>query len=231
MRILISLLTLLVALDIASGQQSATMSVVFREDFESGQTTNWLPTDASAWEIRHAGQNHVYSQHKKRSNHKPPYRSPYNISLRKNVHVSDFELTARVLSTHKDYNHRDACLFFGYQDQGHFYYVHFGKKTDPHANQIFIVNGKDRTKISLTTTEGTPWNDKWHTVKIVRQISTGAISVYFDNMKKPVMTAKDKTFGWGQIGMGSFDDTADWDDIVLKGIKVNHPTETQKTEK
>ena len=81
------------------------------------------------------------------------------------------------------------CLFFGYQDPAHFYYVHLGKKTDDHANQIFIVNGADRKKISTKTTDGTNWNDDWHSVKIVRKVADGSIEVYFDDMKTPVMTA------------------------------------------
>ena len=61
------------------------------------------------------------------------------------------------------------CIVFGYQDPAHFYYVHLGKKADDHANQIFIVNGADRKKISLTSTSGTNWDDKWHTVRVVRK--------------------------------------------------------------
>ena len=34
------------------------------------------------------------------------------------------------------------------------------------------------------------------------------------------MTARDKTFQRGRIGVGSFDDTGDWDDIRLRGVKV-----------
>jgi hypothetical protein len=33
------------------------------------------------------------------------------------------------------------------------------------------------------------------------------------------MTAKDTSFSWGQIGLGTFDDTSDWDDVVLLGEK------------
>jgi hypothetical protein len=39
-------------------------------------------------------------------------------------------------------------------------------------------------------------------------------------MTKPAMTAKDKTFASGQVGLGSFDDTSDWDDFALRGRKV-----------
>jgi len=203
-------------------QAEDKLPVILEEDFENG-ADRWQPTDESAWKITKTENGNVYSQFNKRSKYKPPHRSPYHISLLKDVLVGDFVLTARVLSTHPDYGHRDTCLFFGYQDAGHFHYVHLGKKTDAHANQIFIVNGKARTKISTKTTPGTNWDDKWHTVKIVRRTADGTIEVYFDDMDKPAMTASDKTFTWGQVGIGSFDDTADWDDVKLRGVKVDKP--------
>ena len=98
--------------------------------------------------------------------------------------------TAKVLSTHPDYGHRDVCLFFGYQDPAHFYYVHLGKQTDDHANQIFIVNDKPRDEDLDQDHDGTNWDEKWHHVKMVRRVADGTIEVYFDDMKTPVMTAK-----------------------------------------
>jgi hypothetical protein len=103
------------------------------------------------------------------------------------------------------------------------YYVHLGKKADEHANQIFIVNGADRKKISLTSTDGTNWDDNWHNVRVVRKVKDGTIEVYFDDMQKPVMTAKDTTFAWGRVGVGSFDDTSDWDDVKVEGVRAPPP--------
>jgi hypothetical protein len=48
----------------------------------------------------------------------------------------------------------------------------------------------------------------------------GRIEVYFDDMKTPIMTARDKTFTWGQVGVGSFDDTGDWADLKVHGTNV-----------
>jgi hypothetical protein len=42
-------------------------------------------------------------------------------------------------------------------------------------------------------------------------------------MTTPVMTAVDKTFKWGQVGIGSFDDTGIFDNFVLRGVKVEKP--------
>jgi hypothetical protein len=94
------------------------------------------------------------------------------------------------------------------------------KKADDRANQIFIVNDADRTKISTKSTSGTPWDSNWHHVKVVRRIADAAIEIYFDDMKAPIMTATDKTFTWGQVGLGSFDDSGNWTDIKLRGVRV-----------
>ncbi|MCI0463554.1 MAG: hypothetical protein L0Z62_41995 [Gemmataceae bacterium] len=161
----------------------------------------------------------VYNQFQL-SKYKPPHRSPFNVSLVKDVVVGDFVLEALVQSTGKDNPHRDVCLFFGYQDAAHFYYVHLGKKTDDHANQIFIVNEADRKKISTKTTPGTPWDDQWHRVKVVRTVADGKIEVYFGDMKTPVMTATDRTFTWGRVGLGSFDDSGNWDEVRLRGVRA-----------
>jgi hypothetical protein len=192
------------------------LPVVYQEDFEKG-ADHWQPLDARQWQIKKTDKGQVYSQHEKKSEYKPPHRSPTNVALLKDVVVGDLELTAKVLSTHPDYGHRDAVIVFGYQDPAHFYYVHLGKQADDHANQIFIVNDAARTKTSLTSTSGTNWDDEWHTVRVVRKTADGTIEIFYDDMSKPVMTAKDKTFAAGQIGVGTFDDTSDWDDIVVRG--------------
>ena len=147
----------LFAASLLADNVAISQEVLVKDLFQSAE--HWEPTDTTAWKIKKASKGtftgNVYSQFKKKSNYKPPHRSPLNISWLKDVTVGSFQLDVDVLSTHKDYPHRDACLFFGFQDPAHFYYVHLGKKTDDHANQIFIVNGKPRTKISTKTTPGT----------------------------------------------------------------------------
>jgi hypothetical protein len=194
------------------------LPLVFQEDFSKG-AERWEPSDPAAWKVIDTPKGKAYSQFQQ-SKYKPPHRSPLNFSLVKDVLVGDFVLDARCQSTVKDYGHRDMCLFFGYQDPAHFYYVHLGKKADDHANQIFIVNNEPRKKISTKSTEGTNWDDNWHHVRIVRKVADGTIEVYFDDLKTPVMTATDKSFTWGRVGVGTFDDTGNWMDIKLRGVKV-----------
>ena len=197
------------------------LPLVFRDDFARG-ADHWQPTDAAAWQVVDITGGRAYAL-TKQSNYKPAHRSPVNISLVRDVYVDDFTLDVRVRSTSREYGHRDLCLFFGYQSPTRFYYVHFGKKTDDHANQIFIVNDAARTKISTETTPGTPWDDGWHNLRITRSAATGAIDVYFDLPVKPVMRAVDKTFKWGRVGLGSFDDTGEFTDVRLHGRKIVPP--------
>jgi hypothetical protein len=191
--------------------------IVFRDDFHRDAPTGWDLTDRSAWRMALAqpGRNRVLELFRA-SKYEPPVRSPLNIALAQGVSVADFTLDVKVRSTTRDYGHRDLCLFFGYQDPSHFYYVHLGKEADPHANSIFLVNGQPRVSIAESRTSGTPWTDGWHKVRLVRDTKSGLIEVFFDDMDRPAMTAHDRTFGRGRIGVGSFDDTGMFDEIVVR---------------
>ncbi len=192
------------------------MPIRFQTDFEDpADAKRFEPTDPKAWKVAEQGGNRVFALTVRQSNYKPKQRSPYNIALVKDLDAGSVVVDVRLQSAMTDYGHRSLCLFFNYVDPSHFYYVHFGKEADPHANQIFIVNGADRTAISKTTTEGTPWDDEWHHARVFRDAETGDISVFFDDMTKPVMTANDETFTSGQVGIGSFDDAGNFDEVVI----------------
>jgi hypothetical protein len=196
--------------------KGSDLPLILAEDFEEG-ASRWEPTDPSAWKAGDQGGGKVYSIVKKQSDFKPPFRSPLNLSILRDIEVADFVLDARLRSTTPDYGHRDLCIVFGYVDPGHYYYVHLAKQADDRANSIFIVNGKDRAGIAAERTPGTDWDEGWHRVRVRRDGASGAIEVFFDDLEKPVMRAMDKTFPRGRIGLGSFDDTGDFDEVRLRG--------------
>ena len=194
----------------------AGMPLVFHDDFEDGRA-NWVATDENAWELTEDDGDTVFSL-VRGSQYEPPYRSPLNIARVRDVVVTDFVLDAEMKQTGKDYGHRDMCIFFGYQDPAHFYYVHIATKADSSANSIFIVDAAERTSIASERTDGTDWGrDEYHKVRVTRNIESGDIAVYYDDMDKPIMKACDKTFLWGTVGFGSFDDTGNIDNVCLWG--------------
>jgi hypothetical protein len=111
------------------------------------------------------------------------------------------------------------CILFGFQDPEHFYYVHFSASSDGVHNIIGLVNGADRVKINLEPEGGSVFrlkDEAWHAFKVVRG-SDGRVAAYLDDMAAPILTARDTTLPPGRIGLGSFDDTGAFDDIVLRG--------------
>ena len=191
------------------------MPLVFSEDFQSGRD-KWETTDDKSWELFDEAGKKSFGLNKRISDYQPKVRSPHNIALIKDVQLSDFVLIFRVRSTKDTGNHRDCCAFFCHQDAEHFYYVHLGAKPDPASGQIMIVNNEPRRPLTDNKKE-VPWDDTWHTVKVVRKSEDGSIQVYFDDMKNPHMTATDKSFAKGRLGIGSFDDMNTFDDVRLYG--------------
>jgi hypothetical protein len=124
------------------------LPLVFADDFQTGDLDRWELTDSNAWKLTRQGDNQVFSLTVRQSNFTPPVRSPFNRALVKDLTLGNLVLDVRLQSTLDTGAHRDLCLFFGYQDDSHLYYVHLGRATDDHANQIFIVNGEPRKKIS-----------------------------------------------------------------------------------
>lgn len=168
-------------------------------------------TDDNAWKLGATsggeGDRH-YMELFGRSNYKYKVRSPLNIALVSSHEFGSFVMDLDMMQTGREYGHRDMCLFYNFQNRSQFYYTHISSTSDAHAHQIFIVNNKPRTKISKTTTKGHKWSSKkWHQVRLVRDIDSGRIEIYVNDMNRPIMTAEDKTFGWGRVGVGSFDDT------------------------
>lgn len=199
-----------------AGDVITDLPLVFSEDFDQGHD-RWELTDGNAWTLREVDGNNVFGLNKRKSDYEPKVRSPHNIALIKGLELSDFIITFKVKSTLDTGNHRDCCVFFCHTDPTHFYYCHTGAKPDPHSGQIMIVN--DAPRLALTKNENlTPWkNDTWHQVKLERKSKEGTIRLYFDDMEKPHMEVKDTTFTKGRIGIGSFDDMNDFDEIRVYG--------------
>lgn len=193
------------------------LPLIFQEDFEHG-AGRWAPTDPNAWKIADENGDHVYSQFQQ-SKYEPPFRSPFNIALIKNLKAGTciVDLRMEQMGAVAGENHRDMVIVFGWQDSAHFYYAHLGKTGDDASHQIHIVNGAPRVSIIKNRTQGVDWGTGWHNVRLIRNIETGAIDVYFDDMAHPALSANDKTFGAGGFGFGTFDDIGNIDDVTIYG--------------
>ena len=190
--------------------------LVYQQNFiDSTSLDDFVTTDQSVWKWE-KGEERGYIEHFSRSNYKYKVRSPYNIALIKKIEVKDFILDAKLQQTGKEYGHRDMCVFYNFKDRSNFYYTHIASVTDNNAHNCFIVHDKPRIKISHQTTKGHQWSERtWHDLRLIREHKSGKIDVYINDLSKPIMRAVDKTFEWGRIGFGSFDDTGKISSIKL----------------
>jgi hypothetical protein len=205
--------------------EEAELPLIHKDAFDSeNPLTKWFATQGDRWKITKTESSQGEALHLLgvSSKYNPPYRSPHSVLLLKNQVVGDFVLTAKVKTLQTTRGHRDMCIFFGWQGPASFYYVHLGELKDPNSSQIFIVKDAPRTPITEKNGDGIPWKDgQWHDVKVVRTTKDGLIAVYFDDMETPVKVAHDKSFAWGMLGLGSFDDLGMWDDVVVRATKVD----------
>lgn len=191
------------------------------EDFEDGEVQGWEPNIPENWKVGQESGTHCYQLLNPGT--QGDVRAPTSWSVLKNFDISCFIFTGRLkCKARSDNPHRDMVVIFHYQDPTHFYYVHFSAVSDEAHNIIGLVNGKDRVKINLESSRESSarlTDMQFHDFKVTCNAETGEIKAYLDDMKTPILTAKDTTLGHGLVGVGSFDDTGSFDDIILWGKK------------
>jgi hypothetical protein len=187
--------------------------LAFEDDFEHGAEA-WQPREGNRWEIVELpGGGHGYQLME--VGKQGEIRAPGGISLIKGREVGDFVLVAKAKClTPATVRGRDVDVFVGYQDPAHFYYVHFSNYTDPIHNAICIVNGEPRAAITAEPpTAARLTTDDFHLLKVTRK--GNRIEAYIDDMATPITHAENSRLGKGLVGLGSFDDTAVFDDVRL----------------
>jgi len=148
----------------------------------------------------------------------PPFRSPFSVAIIKSIKVKSFVMDAEMLQTSPSGDgHRDMVFIWNFTNPSQFYYSHISTAHDGVAHNILIVDNADREAISTTFTTGYDWGrDVWKTLRVVRDVETGAMSVFdLDAPGTAILTANDKTFTDGYVGFGSFDNSGQ-----VRNVKV-----------
>jgi len=145
-------------------------------------------------------------------------RRPAAVAVLRSTPLTDVTLELDVRSTAPlpdKAPRRDALLVFGYQSPTRFYYVHISAARDDVHNGIFLVADADRRRIDTRSERAILTDSAWHHARLVREARSGRIDVYVD--KELIMSALDISIPSGQVGVGSFDDTAEFRSITVTG--------------
>jgi hypothetical protein len=177
-------------------------------------------TDPSAWKLTDDtvdGSKRPVLALFKQSDPKPLVRSPVNQAWIAGLKVTHFVMEVKCRTTREKIPNRDLCFLFGGVDPTHFLYAHLAQRTDKIHNQVHLVDGKDRAPVTVKTSDGTPWGDGYHTVRIARD--DWGTAVHFDG--RLLMTTDHKGLPAGKLGFGSFDDTANFATVTVWGKKAD----------
>jgi hypothetical protein len=181
-------------------------------NFEQGDLSAWSLPRAADWEIASEGGNHFLRLLHAGEIGAP--RRPLQYALLKDACVGDFTLRVKVSRAGNS-----MMIAFGYQDTLHFYYAHLSADDGNHRvhNGLFKVDGGERFRIAGTGSRPVLPDQKWHEVRIVRHVDTGKMEVFAGNDLQPRFEYTDSAFRFGRVGLGSFDETGDFDDFRLDG--------------
>jgi len=120
----------------------------------------------------------------------------------------DFTLTVEAKINEGSGNaNADYALVFGFENENNYYYMLFNR-TQSNTQLFKVING---IRQELATATASIIDDEYHTVE-VRRI-TDNITVKFDN--NIVLQITDSSLPIGRLGVGSYNDSAYFDDIRI----------------
>ena len=195
------------ALLVAALSPAAEWSV----DFSQG-TDGWLVPRPSEWATPTEGENRFLRLVEPGPIGEP--RRPVKFAVFEEACVGDFDASVRVRRKEKS-----LIVVFGYQDRAHFYYAHLSSDDGDHSvhNGIFKVQGGSRYRIAgLGSAPALP-EPEWTSIRIQRTVADGKIEVWAGDDPEPRFSVVDPSFRFGRLGLGSFDETGDFDDFKLTG--------------
>ena len=205
-----------------TGGGTDTLPLLTSFDFEGGDTSAFTPRFPDHWRVSKHDGSMVYELIE--PGQPEDIRAPMSRSILEDYDVTSFIFTGRLKCfTDPEVVNRDMCIFFHYQGPAHFAYVHFSARSDGVHNIIGLVDGADRIKINRELTGESSARLKgpgWYEFKVVYDAETGAVSAFLEDMETPILTARETVLEHGQLGVGSFDDTGCFDDILIRGQLV-----------
>ena len=115
-------------------------------------------------------------------------------------------------------------IVFAYRDEAHFDYAHLSidrAAAQPFHNGVFHVYGGERVRISAERGEASfAARGRWYHVALTHDAMKGTVGVKVDGRAVPALEAVDRSLGPGKVGVGSFDETAEFKNVRITTTAV-----------
>jgi hypothetical protein len=149
---------------------------------------------------------------------KEPVRRPGSVILAPAPAIGSFELEVDLRTLQPERFGADIIVIFGYQDPHHYYYAHISNDSDNKYHHVIykVEGGKgSRTQIDNETDPEPKLKNGWQKLRLTRS-ADGRVEVFVDDMQNPTLTAEDSTWPRGRVGLGSFNDNAQFDNLLVR---------------
>lgn len=174
---------------------------------------HWAVRNSSDWKIDEEGGSIVLHLVKARGPMPGP-RRPIQFALADTPSFKKVKIDLDVKP-----RQRSLILVYAYRDPAHFNYAHLSTDTggqQPVHNGIFHVYGGERVRISNPAGPASfPEINRWYHVQFVQDGRSVHIKV--DGKDVPTLQAMDYSLTSGKVGLGSFDETADFKNVKISG--------------
>jgi hypothetical protein len=177
---------------------------------------NWSVPDANDWQITGEGSGAVL---RLKTGKEPPAsgpRRPAQFALAETGPFTKVKVEADVKPLA-----RSLMVVFAYRDEAHFDYAHLSVDTaakQSHHNGIFHVYGGERVRISSESGPAAfPASQRWYHAILTYDGTTGSVDVSVDGKSVPALHAVDLSLTSGRVGLGSFDETAEFKNVKISG--------------
>lgn len=127
----------------------------------------------------------------------------------------DFILELRIMQTNEDAG-GPLWILFGIRDSIRYYCVNITPIPGDSTSNLYVVDNSLPVKVQPEFTETIPFvANKWHKIRIERNIVDKSVRVFIDDLKKPCLSLKDRKYIMGYIGFGSDNGSGRIDDIKI----------------
>lgn len=184
---------------------------LFQTDNFIGNRVNWWERDPSRWQIKNVNGNETYQLFFSET----PELSGNRLgeySILDSIFIGDhfISVDARSLEKLNINDSADLALVINYQDDNNYYYLKIS--SDLNQSALYITENGIATLLSLIEINIT--DNDFHNYSIKR--AGDSLIVYQDLTK--IHSLYDITFSNGKIGIGSFNDAAEFDNIMIGNI-------------
>jgi hypothetical protein len=188
----------------------------YQQDFNNGKSlTDFVFENPASWGVFNVGGN-FYLQCTGTPDSTLVTTLPANIAILNNKIFGDFILEANVMPGANSSEFGETCLFFGIKDLTRYYYVQLASLCDSVSHGIYLVKNSNSKRLTGNTEQPVKWTaNKWHKIRLERNIVKRTMLVFVDDMAHPSMQIKDYELVMGMVGFGSVSSPGRFDNIRI----------------